>query len=163
RRSEQAACGPPSGGKLQQSQRHHDLAGHRRKSTREGRRSPGGEQSTPLVHWPPMRPITIYESRRGRARSRRQPQNGPSWWVAAGGASARPAIYPFTFGLRSARTRMARAATRAGAELAMLRDNPREGLTFDDVLIKPGLSDVLPSDVDIRTRITRSIGLTFRS
>ena len=43
----------------------------------------------------------------------------------------------------------------------MLRDNPREGLTFDDVLIKLGLSDVLPSDVDIRTRITRSIGLNI--
>src|SRR3974390_3050575 len=43
----------------------------------------------------------------------------------------------------------------------MLRDNPREGLTFDDVLIKPGLSDVMPSDVDIRTRITRSIGLNI--
>src|SRR6201987_3430082 len=41
----------------------------------------------------------------------------------------------------------------------MLTNSPREGLTFDDVLIKPGLSDVLPSDVDIRTRITRGIGL----
>jgi IMP dehydrogenase len=55
----------------------------------------------------------------------------------------------------------ARAAARAKAELAMLTDNPREGLTFDDVLIKPGLSDVLPSDVDIRTRITRSISLNI--
>ncbi|HZT25261.1 MAG TPA: IMP dehydrogenase, partial [Pseudolabrys sp.] len=35
--------------------------------------------------------------------------------------------------------------------------NPREALTFDDVLIKPGLSEVLPADVDIRSRITRSI------
>ena len=35
--------------------------------------------------------------------------------------------------------------------------SPREGLTFDDVLIKPGLSEVLPADVDIRSRITRSI------
>ena len=43
----------------------------------------------------------------------------------------------------------------------MLTNSPREGLTFDDVLIKPGLSDVLPSDVDIRTRITRSIGLNI--
>ena len=31
----------------------------------------------------------------------------------------------------------------------------REALTFDDVLLQPGLSDVLPSEVDIRTRITR--------
>src|SRR5215469_4233692 len=45
------------------------------------------------------------------------------------------------------------------AELAMRKNNPREGLTFDDVLIRPGLSDVLPSEVDIRSRITRSITL----
>lgn len=36
---------------------------------------------------------------------------------------------------------------------------PREALTFDDVLLKPGLSDVLPSDVDIRSRITRTVAL----
>ncbi len=39
--------------------------------------------------------------------------------------------------------------------------NPREALTFDDVLIKPGLSEVLPSDVDIRSRITRSIAVNI--
>ncbi len=39
--------------------------------------------------------------------------------------------------------------------------NPREALTFDDVLIKPGLSDVLPGDVDIRSRITRTIPLNI--
>ena len=43
----------------------------------------------------------------------------------------------------------------------MLKDNPREGLTFDDVLLKPSLSDVLPSEVDIRSRITRSIKLNI--
>ncbi len=36
-----------------------------------------------------------------------------------------------------------------------------EAFTFDDVLLKPGLSDVLPSDVDIRSRITRSIALNL--
>jgi IMP dehydrogenase len=36
-----------------------------------------------------------------------------------------------------------------------------EAFTFDDVLLKPGLSDVLPSDVDIRTRITREISLNI--
>jgi len=35
----------------------------------------------------------------------------------------------------------------------------REAFTFDDVLLKPGLSDILPSEADIRTHITRSIGL----
>jgi len=39
--------------------------------------------------------------------------------------------------------------------------NPREALTFDDVLIKPGLSEVLPADVDIRSRVTRSIPLNI--
>ncbi|MGB7175788.1 MAG: IMP dehydrogenase [Xanthobacteraceae bacterium] len=32
-----------------------------------------------------------------------------------------------------------------------------EAYTFDDVLLKPGLSDVMPSEVDIRSRITRNI------
>ena len=39
--------------------------------------------------------------------------------------------------------------------------NIREALTFDDVLIRPGLSEVMPSDVDIRSRITRSISLNI--
>ncbi len=38
-----------------------------------------------------------------------------------------------------------------------------EAFTFDDVLLKPGLSDVLPSEVDIRTQITREIASTSRS
>ncbi|MFL6974314.1 MAG: IMP dehydrogenase [Xanthobacteraceae bacterium] len=37
----------------------------------------------------------------------------------------------------------------------------REALTFDDVLLQPGSSDVLPSDVDVRSRITRSIPLNI--
>jgi IMP dehydrogenase len=37
----------------------------------------------------------------------------------------------------------------------------REALTFDDVLLKPGLSEVLPADVDVRTRITREITLNI--
>ena len=39
--------------------------------------------------------------------------------------------------------------------------SPREALTFDDVLIRPGLSEVLPADVDIRSRITRSIAVNI--
>jgi IMP dehydrogenase len=37
----------------------------------------------------------------------------------------------------------------------------REALTFDDVLLRPGLSELLPSDTDIRTRITREIALNI--
>jgi IMP dehydrogenase len=41
------------------------------------------------------------------------------------------------------------------------KDILREAYTFDDVLLKPGLSDILPSDVDIRSRITRSVSLNI--
>ncbi|HKA71274.1 MAG TPA: IMP dehydrogenase, partial [Xanthobacteraceae bacterium] len=37
----------------------------------------------------------------------------------------------------------------------------REALTFDDVLLQPGPSDVLPSEVDVRSRITRAIPLNI--
>src|SRR5262245_15409959 len=37
----------------------------------------------------------------------------------------------------------------------------REALTFDDVLLRPGLSELLPSDADVRTRITRDISLNI--
>lgn len=35
------------------------------------------------------------------------------------------------------------------------------GLTFDDVLLRPGESEVLPSQADTRTRVTRDIGLNI--
>ncbi len=41
------------------------------------------------------------------------------------------------------------------------RPLPREAYTFDDVLLKPGLSDVMPSEVDIRSRITPNIMLNI--
>jgi len=34
-----------------------------------------------------------------------------------------------------------------------------EGLTFDDVLLLPGKSSVLPSEVDTRTCLTRNIAI----
>ena len=37
----------------------------------------------------------------------------------------------------------------------------REALTFDDVLLKPGPSEVLPADVDVRSRLTRAIALNI--
>ncbi|HOW17383.1 MAG TPA: IMP dehydrogenase, partial [bacterium] len=36
-------------------------------------------------------------------------------------------------------------------------DNIREALTFDDVLLSPGHSKVLPSDVDVKSSITENI------
>ena len=36
-----------------------------------------------------------------------------------------------------------------------------EGLTFDDVLLIPAYSDVLPREIDLRTRFTRNIRLNL--
>src|SRR5438093_9485845 len=41
----------------------------------------------------------------------------------------------------------------------MLEDRIPEALTFDDVLLVPQKSEVLPSEVDVRTRLTRTITL----
>ena len=37
----------------------------------------------------------------------------------------------------------------------------REGLTFDDVLLEPGASEVMPTQVDTSTRVTREIALNI--
>ena len=36
-----------------------------------------------------------------------------------------------------------------------------EGFTFDDVLLEPGASEVLPSDVEVRTNITKNISMNI--
>jgi IMP dehydrogenase len=41
----------------------------------------------------------------------------------------------------------------------MLDETPPIGLTFDDVLLLPGYSEVIPSEVDTQTRLTRGISL----
>jgi len=41
----------------------------------------------------------------------------------------------------------------------VLEDRIREALTFDDVLLLPQKSEVLPRDVDLRTRLTRALEL----
>ena len=40
-------------------------------------------------------------------------------------------------------------------------DNLREGLTFDDVILVPGESDVLPSSTNVKTKLTKSIELNI--
>lgn len=35
----------------------------------------------------------------------------------------------------------------------------RDAITFDDVLLEPGASEVMPGEVDVRTRLTRAIAL----
>jgi IMP dehydrogenase len=37
----------------------------------------------------------------------------------------------------------------------------RQAITFDDVLLEPGASEVMPGDVDVRTRLTREISLNI--
>src|ERR1700747_3015875 len=36
-----------------------------------------------------------------------------------------------------------------------------QGITFDDVLLEPAYSDVVPRDVDVRTQLTRAIRLNL--
>lgn len=43
----------------------------------------------------------------------------------------------------------------------MLDDRLRECLTFDDVLLVPAYSDVLPGEVDVRSRLTQNIELNI--
>src|SRR5579863_5294729 len=43
----------------------------------------------------------------------------------------------------------------------MIQDVLMEGLTFDDVLLEPARSEVLPAEVDTRTCLTRQIGLNI--
>src|SRR5512138_732208 len=43
----------------------------------------------------------------------------------------------------------------------MIQDVLTEGLTFDDVLLEPARSEVLPAEVDTRTCLTRQIGLNI--
>ena len=37
----------------------------------------------------------------------------------------------------------------------------REGLTFDDVLLEPGPSEIMPADADVSTKLTRDISLNI--
>ncbi|MEK6692588.1 MAG: IMP dehydrogenase, partial [Nitrospirota bacterium] len=43
----------------------------------------------------------------------------------------------------------------------MREKNLREALTFDDVLLVPAKSDVLPKDVDTATYLTRNIRINI--
>jgi IMP dehydrogenase len=43
----------------------------------------------------------------------------------------------------------------------MAKLNEKTGLTFDDVLLEPGYSEIVPSRVDLRTRLTKDISLNI--
>ena len=43
----------------------------------------------------------------------------------------------------------------------MIKVSPEEAYSFDDVLLLPGYSNVLPKDADVTTRLTKSIALNI--
>ncbi|MEN8809175.1 MAG: IMP dehydrogenase, partial [Desulfobacterales bacterium] len=43
----------------------------------------------------------------------------------------------------------------------MIKIPPEEAYSFDDVLLFPNYSDVLPKDVNVRTRLTRNLSLNL--
>jgi IMP dehydrogenase len=43
----------------------------------------------------------------------------------------------------------------------MIEKEPRLGLTYDDVVLVPSKSAVLPSEVDVRTQLTRNIQINI--
>src|SRR5579859_5276345 len=47
------------------------------------------------------------------------------------------------------------------AENAMHPRVAYQGITFDDVLLEPGLSDFVPKEADVRTQLTRNIRLNI--
>ena len=44
---------------------------------------------------------------------------------------------------------------------AFMKQFPFEGLTFDDVLLEPGPSEIMPADADVSTKLTRDIRLNI--
>src|SRR5688572_28738554 len=56
-------------------------------------------------------------------------------------------------------SRLAASSPQASTSTQYSKQFYGEGLTFDDVLLMPGYSQVLPRDVEIRTRLTRDIWL----
>jgi IMP dehydrogenase len=43
----------------------------------------------------------------------------------------------------------------------MLEDNVKVGLTFDDVLLLPAKSSILPKEVNVKTRLTKKIEINM--
>src|SRR5207245_39706 len=100
-----------------------------------------------------------FDSAGGHARDQRQPHRWASIRGPCRKVQPRATLIPRCFAAPRRRKELAMAVAQGnnlGANNAI-----REAFTFDDVLLKPGLSDVLPSDVDIRTHVTRAIPLNI--
>src|SRR5262249_31154145 len=100
-----------------------------------------------------------FDSGCGHARDQRQPHRWAS--IRGPGLKAQPkAMLIPRCSRRRAAERSWQMALAQGPNLSA-NNAIREAFTFDDVLLKPGLSDVLPSDVDIRSYVTRAIPLNI--
>src|SRR5690606_190179 len=67
-----------------------------------------------------------------------------------------PVIKPFTFICSTMKARKGLALAKIISSIT-----GDAALTFDDVLLQPARSDVLPTDVDIRSRVTKDISLNL--
>ena len=54
-----------------------------------------------------------------------------------------------------------RADSHSEQEETMIETTPEEAYSFDDVLLIPRYSEVLPRDVDVSTRLTKNISLNI--
>src|SRR5215510_3438851 len=128
-------------------------------SPRQAPRAAGGRlQNHPAGHKKLCMAAKPFDSAEGHARDQRQPHRWASIRGPCRKVQPRATLIPRSF-----------AAPRRRKELAMAvapgdpsgNNAIREAFTFDDVLLKPGLSDVLPSEVDIRSYVTRAIPLNI--
>src|SRR5262245_27520369 len=115
---------------------------------------PGLARRGPGLHKNLCMAAKRFDSACGHARDQRQPHRWASIRGPGHKVQPRATLIPRCF-----------AAPRRRKELAMAlapgNNAIREAFTFDDVLLKPGLSDVLPSEVDIRSNVTRAIALNI--
>src|SRR5215475_492923 len=124
-------------------------------SPRQAPRAAGERlQGRPAGHKKLCMAAKRFDSACGHARDQRQPHRWASIRGPGHKVQPRATLIPRCF-----------AAPRRRKELAMAlapgNNAIREAFTFDDVLLKPGLSDVLPSEVDIRSNVTRAIALNI--
>src|SRR5688500_13851096 len=79
------------------------------------------------------------------------------------GPSKIRAVAPEGYVFRSHRDRGRPLSPHRGTAICrtMIDDTLRECLTFDDVLLVPAYSEVLPKDVDVRTRLCRGVDLNI--
>ncbi|MCL2139013.1 MAG: IMP dehydrogenase, partial [Treponema sp.] len=56
---------------------------------------------------------------------------------------------------------MAKKVDYSGQGMVLLKMMFREGLSYDDVLLEPGYSDILPRECDIKTKLCDGIQLNI--